>query len=98
MSHANHSVARGVNGRPKLCSNTRENGGTISRAFLGFDDFNFVTVDVGLNLLPQGRARAAAAQTDILHRYVHFVEDRETVFQAKRYALENGAYDMSPRM
>ena len=45
-----------------------KDGGAVSCAFLGFDEFNFVRVNIGLNLTPECRPRASPAQPDCRHR------------------------------
>src|SRR5262249_32585427 len=77
---------------------TSKNRGTVCRALLGFDNFDFVVVDVGLDLAPQGRTRAASAEADILNGDIHFIEDGERVFKAKGDTFEYGAHDMAARV
>jgi len=42
----------GVDGGPEARANAGKNGGAVGRAFLGFDDFDGVAVNVGLDLAP----------------------------------------------
>jgi len=70
----------------------------VSRAFFCFDYFNCLPVNVRLNLSPQWRTRAAAAQANHFNGDVHFGEDRQRVAQRKRDAFEDGANDVCARV
>src|SRR3974390_2788844 len=57
-----------------------------------------MTVNIGLNLLPQFGARAAAPESDAAHRHMHLVKNREGIAQAEGDTLHDGAYHMSATM
>ena len=63
--------------------------------FVGRHGVDRTAVDVGLNLPPQRRARAAAAETDALNRHAHLGKDRERVAQAERDAFHDRAHDVT---
>jgi len=91
---ANRRGAGGVNGGPEAGPNASEQRGAIGCAFLGFDDFDSVAVDIGLDLPPHGRARAATAEADAGNGHIHFAEKSERVAEAEGDTFENGANDM----
>ena len=49
---------------PDARSDTGEQGRAVGSAFLGFDNFHRVTINVRLNLAPQLRARSATTEPD----------------------------------
>jgi hypothetical protein len=59
------------------------------------DNLDRVHVSVCLNLSPQWRASAPAAQTNTVHRNVHLGKNRKAVPQTERNALKDCADDMS---
>src|SRR6266571_5460796 len=83
-----------INGRPDARADSGKEGSAVGGAFFGFDNFNWVAVDVGLDLPPQRRASATTAEADVFYGHVHFLEDREGVAQAEGHAFEDGANDM----
>ena len=64
-------VAGGIHRTPDSGSDSREDCRAIGRAFLSFEDLDFVAVRVGLDLAPQGRARSAATQANVSYRHPH---------------------------
>src|SRR6266704_1637255 len=83
-----------INGRPDTSADRGKEGNAVGGAFFGFDNFNWVAVNIGLDLPPQRRARATAAEADVFYGHVHFLEDREGVAQAEGNAFQDGANDM----
>src|SRR5438876_5778255 len=73
-SDADGGGAGSVNRGPQASADASEEGSAVGRAFLGFDDFDGVAVDVGLDLPPERRARASAAQAYAGDGDVHFAE------------------------
>ncbi len=60
-----HSASHAsIHGAPDAGADARQEGGAERRAFFGGDDFDGLAVDVGLNLAPERRARASAAEPD----------------------------------
>ena len=98
IGNANDGGARGVYCRPNLSADARENGRAVGGSFFGFDNFDVVAINVSLNLTPQRRARAAAAEANAFDGNVHLVKNCEGVFQAEGYAFENGADDVRLRV
>ena len=96
--HAHHFVASFIDRTPRPRANARQNRGAISRAFFGCNNFHFVRVDVRLNLPPQRRTRAAAAQPDRRHGNFHLLENRECIFQAVGDAFHDGPNDVPARV
>src|SRR5437763_3949317 len=88
---ANGGVAGGVDGRPQAGANASKDCRAVGGAFFGFDDLHRVAIDVGLDLAPQGGARAAAAEADAGDGHVHFTEEGEGVAETEGHAFENGA-------
>src|SRR5436189_5591992 len=70
IRHPHDSATSFVNGLPESRSHTSQQGCPESSAFLGLDGFHAMTKDIGLDLPPKRSARAAAAQADLLHRYL----------------------------
>src|SRR5271165_1691239 len=95
FGHADGTLAGLVDARPHPGPDAGQQRSAIGCAFLGFDHLNRVTVDIGLNLLPELGARAAAAESDAADGHVHLVEDREGIAQAEGDAFHDGAYNMS---
>ena len=66
---ANYFRASGVDTRPRARRYAREYGNAVSRTFFSRDGLDFVSVDVSLNLSPQSRVRAAAAESNSFTRH-----------------------------
>src|SRR5512146_2641140 len=58
FGHAHDGVARFFDGFPCTGAVARQNRRTVSRAFFCLHDFDFVAVDISLNLSPEWRTRA----------------------------------------
>jgi len=52
LGDLDYGIAGLIDGGEMLCANRGENGGSIGSAFFGSDEFDFVGVDVGLDLAP----------------------------------------------
>ena len=52
-----------------------ENRGAKRGAFFGLEQLDFPRVDIRLNLSPERRTRTTAAETNLGHGHIHFVED-----------------------
>src|SRR5579864_6711432 len=96
--HAHCGGASRIHGRPDASADACQKRSTVSSAFLGFHDLHGMPVDIGLNLTPKRRPRAASPKTDVLDGNVHFLEQSERVTQAEGYAFQNGANDMPARV
>ena len=59
--NTHHGCARFIHRLPRARTHSCQDRCTVGRTFFGFDDFNFVAVDVGLNLPPEGRSGSASA-------------------------------------
>src|SRR5437660_1898518 len=92
---ADSAGAGGFDRGPQATADACEQGGAVGRAFLGFNNFDGVAVDVGLDLPPQGRERASTTEADAGNGHIHFAEKSERVAEAEGDAFENGANDMS---
>src|ERR1700704_1594048 len=82
-------------GGPQAGPNAGEDRRAVRGAFFGFDDLNGVAIDVGLDLAPQGGARATAAEANVRNGHIHFAEEGEGVAETEGDPFENGANDMS---
>ena len=68
-----------------------EQRGAEGSALFGFEDFDGVVVDVGLDLAPERAASAAAAEADFFDGNAEFAEEGEGVFEGEGDAFEDGA-------
>ena len=101
-THGRGDFDDGVTGvldrRPGARSDPGQNRRAKRGAFFGLDDVDVVAVDVGLNLPPERRARAAAAQPNTGDRHAELGEDAKRILQAEGDALENRADDVTARV
>src|SRR5579875_3742630 len=95
LGGADGGLARGFDGRVGVDAGSGEEGCTEGAAFFGFEKFNGVVVDVGLDLAPEGAAGAAAAEADAVVGDAEFVQEGEGVLEGERYALEDGADEVA---
>src|ERR1700733_3898131 len=95
---AHDGIAGGVYSGPNFCADSGEDGGSIGCPFFGFHNFNFAAVNIGLNLAPEWRARASAAEANAIHGHVHFAKNCEGIAQTECDAFENRANDVSARV
>src|SRR5712692_3470491 len=70
----------------------------VCRALFSLNSLDRMTVHVRLNLSPECRARAPAANSNAPHRHTHLLENTERVFQAEGHALHNCANNMAARV
>src|SRR5437879_5654785 len=94
---ANRRGAGGFHGGPEAGPNAGKKRCTVGRAFFGFDDFDGVPVNIGLDLPPQRSARSATAEADAGNGHVHFAEKSKRVAEAEGNTFDNGATDMGAR-
>jgi hypothetical protein len=90
-SDSNHFTAGSVDRTPNSRSNSRQERCSVSCAFLGLEDLDFVSIRVCLDLPPQGRARSAATQSNGSYRNAHLGKEGERVLQTESHAFENRA-------
>jgi len=58
--NANNSIAGFIHRVPVAPANRGQNCRSVGRTFFSFDQFDFLSVDVGLNLAPELGTRSAA--------------------------------------
>jgi hypothetical protein len=70
----NGGGASSVHGGPHARANRGEKSCPVGGAFFGCDEFDRMTIDVGLNLAPERRTRATSAETNVADRNIHFLK------------------------
>src|SRR5580658_3204848 len=88
---ADGGFAGGGDGGPRSDAGSGEQCGTEGSAFFGFEDFDGVVVNVGLNLAPERAAGSAAAEADLFDGNAELMEEREGVFEREGDAFEDSA-------
>src|SRR5581483_5868149 len=88
---ADGGVAGCGDGGPGVDAGAGEQGCAEGSAFFGFEDFDGVVVDVGLDLAPERAARAATAEANFFYGNTELAEEGEGVLQGEGDAFEDGA-------
>src|SRR5205814_1795624 len=87
-----------VDGLPESRPDACQQGCAESGAFLGLDGFHLLAENIGLDLPPKRRSSAAAAQADLLHRYLQLGKNRKRVTETECDALQDGANHVGARV
>src|SRR5580658_10567293 len=98
LRHTHSGVTRFIDTLPATRAHTSKNRRAVRCALFRLQDFDFVRVNIGLDLLPERGASASAAEADAFNGNVNFVEDCEGVFQAVGDAFEDGADEVRAGM
>src|SRR3954468_1824289 len=93
-----HRIAGGVDRWPDARADAGEQRRAVSGAFLALDGLDRAAVRIGLNLTPERRTRATAADAHARNRDAQLAEDLEGVAQAERDAFEHRAHDVAARV
>src|ERR1700733_1024050 len=81
---------------PRLCADSSQDSGAISRAFLYRQGLDGLSIDIGLNLPPECRPRSASTEPDGFAWDTDLLKNCKRISQAESYALQNSAYDVGP--
>jgi hypothetical protein len=95
LRDADGCVTRGFDRGPGADAGSGQEGCTEGSAFFGFEEFDRVAVDVGLDLTPERAAGSATTETDAADGDAELFEECEGVAEAEGDAFEDGADEVS---